>query len=335
MRHPQIIRALSALGEIFQQWTLENPSFMEEARLKNPWFTTDNQLYAMQQWSIALQSTSVSSWLNKYDIPEKRSSKTIALIMAGNIPFVGLHDLLCILASGHTALVKLSKDDEVLMKQVIHALISIEPTWKNQIRIESDWMQKGSFDAVIATGSNNSNRYFEAYFSKFPSLLRKHRNSVAVIQGHETEAQMAALGVDIFRYFGMGCRNVSKLFLPEGFDVSRFFEPLHAWKDIIHHNGYANNYQYHKAIWLMDQEPFLDNGYVMLKENNSMSSPLSCMYVTYYNRVEDVFTYLQQTSDSIQCIVSDRDGDIAFGQTQSPALHEYADHIDTMEFLLK
>lgn len=334
MKVQQIIRALSLFGDWCGQQSNINSAVFEQAKAQNPWFTIDNQKFAFQTWANTLTEQNLNQWLSEYSIKRPLSPKSILLVCAGNLPLVALHDLLCILVSGNKAILKLSKDDSILMKAAIDSLKNIDNSFVPMIEIIDGITQVKNYDAVIATGSNNTNRYFEAYFSKLPSILRKHRNSVAVIHPQESIDNRTALGNDIFRYFGMGCRNVSKIYIPKNYDLANFFEVLEGWKDITFHNGYANNYQYHKAIWLMDKEVFFDNGFVMLKEQSSNSSPLSCVYFEYYSDYEAVFKKIEAERDQIQCIVSSRPGDVAFGKSQQPSLSSYADNVDTLAFLL-
>jgi hypothetical protein len=193
------------------------------------------------------------------------------------------------------------------------------------------------FDAVIATGSNNTSRYFEYYFKKKPSIIRKNRNSVAVLNGKETTEDLIALGEDIFRYFGLGCRNVSKLFVPKGYEFKTFFEAIYEYKDVIFYERYANNYDYNKAVFLMSLYKLLDNEFLTLKEDASYSSPISSVFYEYYDTIEEIKTKLEEDAEQIQCVVSNNliDNSISFGQTQKPMLWDYADNVDTIKFLLK
>jgi hypothetical protein len=210
---------------------------------------------------------------------------------------------------------------------------AVYPEFKKQITFTSGQLE--NYDAVIATGSNNTARYFEYYFKDKPSIIRKSRNSVAVLNGQETQEQLVALGEDIFRYFGLGCRNVSKLFVPKGYDFTGFFEAMFAYQDVIHYPKYANNYDYNKAVFLMSNFKILDNGFLTIKEDSSYASPISSVFYEYYDSLEDVKTRLNNDRDLLQCIVSNNliEHSIPFGKTQKPELWDYADHIDTLAFL--
>ena len=265
------------------------------------------------------------------------AQKKVAVIMAGNIPLVGLHDLLCVLLCGHKALVKLSDDDKVLMTWVIEKMLELDPAMKDRIEISTERLPK-DFDAVIATGSNNTNRYFEYYFKAKPSLLRKSRTSVAILTGNETPGDFLKLGADIFTYFGLGCRNVSKLYVPAGYDVTPFYEGIESFYEHINHHKYANNYTYHKAILLMNLAPHLDNNFLLLKEEEkNIASPLGVMYYEQYSSMEELQQKLEAHKDEIQCVVSKQpigDNSVPFGKAQEPGLADYADGMDTMRFLL-
>jgi hypothetical protein len=265
---------------------------------------------------------------------ESEKIKNIGLIMAGNIPLAGFHDLICVLLSGNRALVKLSGDDEHLPKCICEILISIEPEFKNQIHFADGQLRE--MDAVIATGSSNSSRYFDYYFGKYPHIIRKNRNSAAVLSGSEKPEEIHRLGQDVFQYFGLGCRSVSKLFVPAGFDFDPFFTGIFGFKDIINHNKYANNYEYNKTVYLMQGIPLLENGFLLLKEDIGMSSPVAVLFYEYYSNESELRQRLQMDAASIQCLVSGMDAvdsRTAFGQAQQPELWDYADGIDSLKFL--
>ncbi len=311
---------------------LENipEALLQKAKEQNPWFDEYNVKKAIRAWTSALIEPNLALWLEKYFYAA--SPKAVAIIMAGNIPLVGLHDLLSVLASGNLPLCKLSSDDTVLMNYCIEILNT-----KLKIKIECIEKVKNAH-AIIATGSNNTAKIFEAYFSHLPHIIRRNRTSVAVLTGHETNDELQLLGTDFFTYYGLGCRNVSKLFVPIGYDFTNFFEAIFGFGNIINHHKYANNYDYNKAIYLMGMEKFLDNNFLMLREdNNSLHPPLSVLFYSFYDSIADVKTRLQQLDPEIQCVVSKInlgfDRQLGFGETQKPKLWEYADGIDTMKFL--
>lgn len=331
MDYSQRIAAFSKLGDTFKLVKEDLPA-LNQAFIRNQWFTIQMQLYAIHAWGKLLKNENLTNWLEPYQLSVQTEPKMVAIIMAGNIPLVGFHDFLCVLVSGNKALVKLSSDDTELMKWVAESLIAIEPKFNDLIAFVEERQLK-NFDAVIATGSNNANRYFEYYFKAKPNLLRRSRNSLAVITGEETESELDALADDVFFYFGLGCRNVSKLLLPRGYNLEPFFLALERYKDIINHNKYANNYTYHKAIFLMNLTPHLDNGFLILKQDDGLASPLSVLLFSFYDTEEEVITYLEVNKEIIQCGVGKADYLVDFGKSQQPELWDYADGIDTIKFL--
>jgi hypothetical protein len=300
----------------------------------NGWFTPDQVYHAIQSWAKALREDNINQWLSNYDF-SKVQPKTVGLILAGNIPLVGFHDFLSVLISGHKVLVKTSSNDQYLIKFLANYLIAVNPKMENYITFTDGKLE--NFDAVIATGSNNTARYFEYYFKDKPSIIRKNRNSVAVVTGEETQEDLVNLGEDIFRYYGLGCRNVSKLFVPKGYDFQPFFQAIYDYKDVIFYEKYSNNYDYNKAVFLMSNFKLLDNEFLTLKEDSSYASPISSVFYEYYENLEDLKRQLENDSEQIQCIVSKNgiERSIPFGKTQQPELWDYADNMDTLEFLLK
>ncbi|SEF87037.1 acyl-CoA reductase [Flavobacterium urumqiense] len=299
----------------------------------NGWYTPEQVYFSIRSWSEALTEENLNQWLSAYDF-QIAESKNIALILAGNIPLVGFHDFLSVLITGHKVLIKTSSNDQHLLPFLAKYIIAIEPELANSIHFVDGKLE--NFDAVIATGSNNTARYFEYYFKDKPSIIRKSRNSVAVLTGKETKEQLTALGEDIFRYFGLGCRNVSKLFVPKDYSFVAFFEAIFEYQDVVHYEKYANNYDYNKAVFLMSNFKLLDNGFLTLKEDKSHASPISSVFYEYYTTSNDLQIRLQSESEQIQCVVSDSviENSIDFGQTQKPALWDYADNVDTISFLL-
>jgi hypothetical protein len=302
----------------------------------NGWYTPENVYFSIQSWATALTEENLEKWLSAYNFPFDcvQGDKSVGLILAGNIPLVGFHDFLSVLISGHNVLIKTSSNDQFLLPFLAKYLITIEPEFANKITFVEGKLE--NFDAVIATGSNNTARYFEYYFKDKPSIIRKNRNSVAVLNGEETKEQLIALGEDIFRYFGLGCRNVSKLFVPKNYSFTAFFEAVFEYKDIIHYEKYANNYDYNKAVFLMSNFKLLDNGFLIIKEDKSYASPISSVFYEYYDSIEDLQTRLESENEQIQCIVSNNlvENSIDFGNTQKPNLWDYADNVDTLSFLL-
>ncbi|HEY0092545.1 MAG TPA: acyl-CoA reductase [Flavobacterium sp.] len=297
----------------------------------NGWYTPEQVRFAVGSWAEALQEENLEKWLEAYNV-EETDKKTVALILAGNIPLVGFHDFLGVIITGHKALIKTSSNDQHLLPFLAKYLIKVEPSIQDQVRFTEGKLQ--NFDAVIATGSNNTSRYFEYYFKNKPSIIRKSRNSIAILTGAESKEELVRLGDDIFTYFGLGCRNVSKLFVPAGYNFDPFFEAIFEYKDVIHYEKYANNYDYNKAVFLMSNFKLLDNGFLTIKEDSSHASPISSLFYEYYEDLEELKLRIENEKDKIQCVVSKIFPEsIDFGQTQKPKLWEYADNVDTMKFL--
>ena len=350
MQLPQRINAFVKLGEFLSQFSNEviqkkeniehNDLFFDgfKHQLKlaeehNGWFTTENIRFAIQSWVDALTISNLETWLKPYKI-DTANPKLVAIIMAGNIPLVGFHDFLSVLITGHSVLVKQSSNDKHLLPYLAKYLEYVEPDFKGKITFTEAKME--NFDAVIATGSNNTARYFEYYFRGKPSIIRNNRNSVAVLNGEETEDDLKNLSEDIFRYYGLGCRNVSKLFVPKDYNFDAFFNGVYHWHPIINKAKYANNYDYNKAVYLMSEFDMLENGFLMIKEDASYASPIATIFYEFYDDVNQLNEKLRADEGQIQCIVSKgfTENEIAFGATQKPELWDYADSVDSIEFLL-
>lgn len=297
----------------------------------NGWFTKENILFSLEQWSKALTEENLSKWIRDYEF--KETNKTVAVIMAGNIPLVGFHDFISVLISGKKVLVKQSSNDQKLLPIIAEFLIQLEPGFSSKIEFTPDRMK--NFDAVIATGSNNTARYFEYYFKDKPSIVRKNRNSVAILTGNESERELGLLGEDIFRYFGLGCRNVSKLYVPKNYNFDPFFKSILPWSDLMNHAKYANNYHYNKAVYLMSEFKLLENGFLMLKQDESFGSPIATLFYETYDDLESLKQNLHNNKENLQCVVSENilEDEVPFGMTQHPQLWDYADNVNTLEFL--
>lgn len=298
----------------------------------NGWYTPEQVFFSINSWAEALTKENLDKWLSNYDL-QNNEPKKVGLILAGNIPLVGFHDFLSVLISGHKVLVKTSSNDQHLLPFLAKYLIQLEPNFADYITFVEGKLE--NFDAVIATGSNNTARYFEYYFKDKPSIIRKNRNSVAVLNGNESKEEMIALGEDIFRYFGLGCRNVSKLFVPKGYNFDHFFQGMFEYRDVIKYEKYANNYDYNKAVFLMSNFKLLDNEFLTIKEDTSYASPISSVFYEFYDDLEDLKNRLQTDEEQIQCIVSKGiiQNSVPFGKTQKPELWDYADNVDTVKFL--
>ncbi|WP_166964534.1 acyl-CoA reductase [Yeosuana marina] len=350
MNLQQRINAFVKLGEFLSQFSNEiiqkketvqyNELFFDgfKHQLKlaeehNGWFTKENMAFALKGWSESLTSENINKWLSPYKITTK-SPKQVAIVMAGNIPLVGFHDFLSVLLCGHHTLVKQSSNDKHLLPYLAKYLEYGEPEFKGTMTFTEDKLE--GFDAVIATGSNNTARYFEYYFKGKPSIIRNNRNSVAVLSGNESLEELQALSEDIFRYYGLGCRNVSKLYVPKNYDFDLFFQGVYHWHPIIEQTKYANNYDYNKAVYLMSEFDMLENGFLMIKEDTSYASPIATVFYEFYDSKELLKEKLKSEKDAIQCIVSNgfTEKEVAFGNTQKPQLWDYADDVDSIEFLL-
>lgn len=303
------------------------------AQEHNGWFNQDNLLFAISGWAKSLTKSNLNQWLEQYGF-NNESLKTIAIIMAGNIPLVGFHDYLSVLISGHRVLVKQSSNDKHLLPILAKYLEYVEPEFKGRITFTDEKLN--NFDAVIATGSNNTARYFEYYFKDKPAIIRKNRNSIAVLTGNESMEELEGLADDIFRYFGLGCRSVSKLFIPKNYQFDNFFQAMYKWHEVIHDQKYANNYDYNKAVYLMSEFDMLENGFLMIKEDDSFASPIATVFYEYYNDIVELKNTLNSKKEQIQCIVSKgfTNNEIVFGDTQNTKLWDYADNVDTIDFLL-
>lgn len=327
------VKALVKLSELLLNPDADLQSAMEKAQNKNGWFTLQQVENAVRSNASSLNINDLNKWISNYEISNKQL--LIGLVLAGNIPLVGFHDILCVLLSGNVALIKLSSDDDLLMPVILNKLIDIEPEFKNSIRFVN---KLENFDAIIATGSNNTSRYFEYYFSKVPHIIRKNRNSIALISGTETESEFKLLGKDIFDYYGLGCRNASKILVPKGYNFIPFFEAIEEFNPIINHHKYNNNYDYNKSIFLVNKVKHLDNGFLLVTENKSLSSPLAVLYYEEYEEIEDALAYINTSKDEIQVLITNLNLNTSvptagFGESQKPKLWDYADGVDTMKFL--
>ena len=325
------IQAFTHLGEYLKtEIHQEAAEQLYSAQVHNPWFTKENIDKALNAWHEQLKVDMLSAWLSPYKLTEPTSAKKVLIIMAGNIPLVGFHDFLTVLISGHKVVVKMSSADNVLLRVLIDKLISISPEFKERISFIEE-VKNRKFDAVITTGSDNSAQYFEYYFKGAKKIIRKNRRSVAVLDGTESAMELQGLANDVFAYFGLGCRNVSKLFLPKGFDLDNLFKAFYPYSDVVNHKKYGNNYDYNKAIFLMGSNDLIENGFLLMKEDKSLLSPVAMLYYEYYNDMHTVEQFVKENAEQLQCVVSKKD--IPFGNTQQPNLWDYADGVDTVEFL--
>lgn len=330
----RLINLFSELGAQLNHPNGPLTDIINDEREYNAWFTPESVLQAVTAVGNMLNRDDLTTWLSNYDLQNK-PSKRVGLILAGNLPMVGFHDVLCVLVTGNYALIKTSSQDARLIKYVLQMLTAIESGFEDQYSFVE---RLENFDAVIATGSNNTSRYFEYYFGKVPHIIRKNRSSLALLTGNETAEQLNRLGHDIFDYYGLGCRNVSKLMVPKGYIFNFFFESIEAFQPIINHHKYNNNYDYNKSIYLVNSDKHFDNGFLLLKEDENLISPLAVLFSEYYDDLQSAQNKLNEDSDKIQFIVSTatlqvKNQVVDFGMSQQPALWDYADSVDTMKFL--
>jgi len=334
------ISAFALTGEILRKslngestpYTDRLVQLVNSQQYKNPWFTPGNVRMAIAAIAGELTLENLKKWTGQYpELREPHRPVRVAVIMAGNIPLVGFHDFLSVLISGNIALVKKSSKDPDLILFIRDLLIEADSEFSGLINIAESVIPE--FDAVIATGSDNTSRYFEQYFGKYPHIIRKNRNSVAIIDGTETRQELEALGADVFSYFGLGCRSVSKIYLPDNYDLNYLVECWGKYADIVNHSKYANNYDYNKAVLMINRERFTDTGFVLLKEDRILASPVAVLHYEKYRSQKMPENEIQMLRDKIQCTVGR--AHLPFGTSQSPALWDYADGIDTLDFLLK
>ncbi len=307
---------------------------IKRAKEFNGWFTEENILFAFYNWSKILTYDNLKEWTSHYNL-DRTNTKNVAVIMAGNIPLVGFHDFLSVLVSGNHVIVKQSSNDKYFLPLIAKYLEKVEADFKGKIVFADNKLE--NFDAIIATGSSNTARYFNYYFGKYPNIIRQNRNSVAIITGNESDEDLKNLGEDIFRYFGLGCRSVSKIFVPKNYNFDSFFQAVYHYKEIINYKKYENNYDYNKAVYLMSQFKLIENGFLMLKEDASYASPIASLFYEYYDDLTVLKQKIKKDKGLIQCIVGsvDVEESINFGETQKPKLWDYADGVDTLEFLQK
>jgi len=338
------INAFAKLGQQIEQLNngtseslLQNDfnDLLIKAEQFNPWFTQKYLYLAFDNIIKMLDKLALENWVYSYsDYKFEDSNIRVGVIMAGNIPLVGFHDFLSVLISGKVFLGKLSSNDQFLLPFISNMLINIEKEFENKIQFAEHLMK--DFDAVIATGSNNSSRYFDYYFGKYPNIIRSNRNSVAILTGEETNEQLEALGRDIFFYFGLGCRSVSKLMLPAGYSIPHLLDNLEKYNFVREHTKYLNNYEYNKSLLLINKEPHFDNGFLILRENGALASPISIINYEYYSDLDAEIRRFSMKNDDIQCVLSevkDIKNVVSLGESQSPSLMEYADNVDVISFI--
>lgn len=332
----QRIDTLAAFGTVLLHRGHGLEQLMGEIEIHNRWFTRHNQENALDAiGNYFLNADKLNTWVSRYSFG-KSAPKTIGLILAGNIPFTGMHDILSVLISGNTALIKQSSKDALFFPWMRNTLNALSPVFQDKMVFNE---QLKGFDAVITTGSNNAGKYFEYYFGKYPHIIRKNRTSAAVISDGDSDEALHALGKDVFMYYGLGCRNVSKLFLPRGFEPERLFRIWEDYRPVMDNDKYKNNYDYNSALLILNRTPYLNNGCILLAENPSIASRIAMLYYEFYEGKADLEATLRSRQDEIQCVVT-KPGwldlpTIPFGKTQDPGLEDYPDGVDVMSFLLE
>lgn len=332
----QRIALLVQLGEYLVSGDEFLGAVMHRTQYNNGWLTIENcEKSAKAIAENFLQKEQLEAWAEQYGVEEKTTSKKVGIVMAGNIPLVGFHDLLAAFLAGHKVLVKLSDKDKFLLPHLIKKMGDWSTDAKPYFEITE---RLAGFEAVIATGSNNSARYFEQYFGKYPNIIRKNRNAIAVLDGSETIAELYALGNDVFEYFGLGCRNVSKIYLPRNFEFEPLLEAFHEYNSIILNTKYKNNFDYNYAMFMLNKVAYKANGCILLVEDKAITSRIALLHYEFYENVDNLVTELSNRSTEIQCVVSKMNlpsfKTLAFGKAQQPSLTDYADGVDTMEFLI-
>ncbi|TAH07807.1 MAG: acyl-CoA reductase [Sphingobacteriia bacterium] len=323
------IKLLTQLGHYLTENDPEWMDVKERAFQQNQWFIPEfidaAVTHIIDQF---LQEPALNNWAEQYQLPEMvENPQSVGIVMAGNIPLVGFHDLLCVFISGHQAVIKASSKDDLMIKFLVKKLYEWELTIQNHISFTE---RLNNLNAYIATGSNNSSRYFEYYFGKYPHIIRKNRTSIAILDGTETKEELAALADDTMLFFGLGCRNITQVFVPEGYDFIPLLTALKKYEGFMEYHKYKNNFDYHLALLIMGGKYYMNNDTVVLTENISPFSPVSQLHYSFYTNKTVLINQLK-ADESIQCMVGHNL--VAFGSAQKPALTDYADGVDTMKFL--
>jgi len=335
MKLKERIAVLAQLGQGLSQPDPERTALVKASYRYNQWFTEENYNAAIQ--AIAdrmLQQSLLEKWVAPYPISDTMTPQTVGMVLAGNIPLVGFHDVLSTFICGHIAQIKLSDKDKLVLPYLVDQLAKYDERIKPYFKFVD---RLADFDRVIATGSNNTARYFDLYFGKYPNIIRKNRNAVAVLRGDESKEALHALGRDIFTYFGLGCRNVSKLYVPKNYEFEPLLEQLHEYRKIIELNKYKNNFDYNFTLLILNSKKYFSNGCILLTESELIQSRIASLHFEYYEDENDLQQKLKPHRDEIQCVVSDQPVDhwkhIPLGGAQTPGLDDYADGVDTLAFL--
>ena len=330
------INALVELSKVLNKNNEELVANVLQSKLHNQWFTEENSWKSIEAIRTQFLDESIlNNWVSKYQINEGSEIKKVGLVLAGNIPLVGWHDIMCCFVAGHKTLIKLSDKDKFLTPYFIKQLAAIDSRTANYFETIE---RLKDFDAVIATGSNNTSKYFEQYFGKYPNIIRANRNAIAVLTGNETDEEIENLGADIFEYFGLGCRNVSMCLVPSNLNWERYLNIWHeGYKLYAQHNKYKNNFDHNVSLFILNKTKYMISGSLIVKEDPSIASRISSMHYQHYETLDQVTSYIQENENLIQCVVSADDikgvDTYRFGQAQQPKIDDYADGVDTMKFL--
>jgi hypothetical protein len=329
MKLQQRISLLLKLGAYIRENSAPWQEACHRAGLENGWFTEEFvQLSTSQIANNWLQKEALEKWVASYPIQEGNLKPlNVGLVMAGNLPLVGFHDWLCVFITGNKAIVKPSSKDQVLIKHIFEKLTEWDANFSNTTVLAN---QLKGCDAYIATGSNNSSRYFEYYFNKYPHIIRKNRTSIAVLTGKESKEELEKLADDVHLYFGLGCRNVTKLYVPVGYDFVPLIDALKKYQHLADHHKLKNNYDYNLALHILNKKYYMTNGTMLLIEDSSLFSPISQLNYSYYENLTALEKELVEQAD-LQCRVGHNG--IPFGNSQYPTLTDYADGVDTLKWL--
>ncbi|WP_185869505.1 acyl-CoA reductase [Blattabacterium cuenoti] len=324
------------ISKHFKKFFIPFQKILLKITIINSWFSIEDLLITIDQWGKTLKKEKLKNWIKKYDINKNNNLKKVLVIMPGNIPIVGFHDFLCIILSGFNIIIKLSEEDNLLLPFLCKILVYKKPELKNKIKFTKNIFNE-KFDYVIATGNNNTARYFQYFFRKKNLLLRKRKTSIAILQGNEKEKELISLNKDILTYSGRGCRNVGKIFIPYDYNFFFLLKNSYTYEYITNNYKYMNNYKYYLTICKMNQIPIYKNHFIILKNEENYYSPISVVYYEYYKNLNILKKKIKKNNKKIQCIVSKNfyKKEINFGQTQYPILEDFSDGIDTIKFLNK
>jgi len=318
---------------------------------ENPWFTVENiQLATRSIANAYLSEPHLRKWMDHYKLGAIPLPKNVALVLSGQTPLEGFHDVLCVFVMGHYSQIKLADSDKYLLPYLVKLMKEKDEASRREDR---DMFAKyfefverlKDFDAVIAANSNKkSDRYFKTYFGKYPHIIRQQKNGVAILEGKETSEDLKALAKDVFQYFGLSNRSVAKLYVPKDYDFQLLLEVFHQHNKLVLNSKYKNNFDYNTALLMMNSVPYLSNGAIVLKEDTAFQSRIATLHYEFYTDKKVLVNTLLESEDAIACVVSIQDlpkgleekeiVTIPFGTAHELDLMNYGDGVDTMDFLL-